>query len=321
MGNISPRSGVAHGRNWHPWVSAIALAFSFGLALLAVTSHARAAAPSLKWKFTKGESLHYLMDQKTITEAKLQGQNIKTTVTQKIDSTWSITAVDANGSADMAQTIDRLRTKIESPFGMIEYDSNDKKAPEGPIAAGVVPRLKVLVGATFKYKMSPHGELSDVRVPDGLLKSLKEAGTTGTNVGIFTEDGLKNMIHESSLVLPTEPLEKPWTRQIKIPSPPIGTMVLDKTYTYEGTEDGAEKIGMALKVSLKPDSDSKLEIKIVKQDGKGSFLFDNTAGYVKRSLVTQKVEMQIKLMNNEVAQNTETSTAMELVKVDQGGAK
>jgi hypothetical protein len=282
---------------------------------------ARAAAPSLRWKFTTGESLHYQMEQKAVTEVKANGQNIKTTVTQTLDTTWTVQSVDPSGAAAMAQSIDRLRTKIESPFGAFEYDSKSDKQPEGAVAAGIVPVLKALVGAQFKYKISPLGELSDIQVPEGLMKTLKDAGPTAANAGMFSEDGLKNMIRESSLILPAQALDQPWTRQKKIPSPPIGTQILDLTYKYEGTDNGEAKIGTQTKVSLEPAPNSNLDVKLGAQDGKGAFYFDSKAGRVVRSSVAQKLEMIINVMNTQVTQTSDSTTEMKLVKADPPAVK
>lgn len=284
----------------------------FGIGLL-VASSSQAAAPELKWKFTQGESIRYAMNQKTVTEFVNNTQNIKTTVNQTIEMTWAVKSVSPEGIADMAQTIDRLKTRVESPFGAFEYDSQDEKKPEGPIAAQVVPMVKTLVGATFRFKMSPRGELSDVQVPDSLIKSLKEASQNNSNVGMFSEDGLKNMIHESSLVIPADALDKAWTRQTKIPAPPIGTMVLDKTYKYEGPEKNTEKISLNINISLTPDPDAKFDIKVGEQNGKGEFFFDSKAGRVVESSVREKVEMKINIMNMATRQITDTTTEMKLI--------
>jgi hypothetical protein len=289
--------------------------------ILAAPKSARADAPSLRWKFTSGEALHYQMDQKAVTEVKANGQSVKTTVSQMLETTWSVLSVASDGSAEMAQTIDRMKTKIESPFGQFEYDSKEPKAPEGPIAASIVPVLKALVGAKFRYKISPLGELSDVQVPEGLMKTLKDSGPTAGNAGMFSEDGLKNMIRESSLVLPAETVEKPWTRQKKIPSPPIGTQVVDLTYKYEGTENGEEKIGTSAKIALEPAPNASLDVKLGPQDGKGSFFFDAKAGRVVRSSVVQKLEMVINVMNTEVTQTSDSTTEMKLVKADPAPSK
>ena len=293
----------------------VAVASAVAFTLGAATAPARAAAPVLRWKFTEGDAFHYQMDQKTVTQVKGPNQDIKTTVTQTIDTTWSVLSVDKDsGTASMTQTIDRVRTKIEFPFGAFEYDSKSEKPPEGPLAAGIVPTLKALVGSRFQYKMSPQGELSDVRVPEGLIKALKEAGPASSNVGMFSEDGLKNMINESSLVLPKDAeKDKPWTRQTKIPSPPIGTMLLDKTYTYTGPDKEGDKITLDVKVSLEPDPKSNFDIKLGNQEGKGTFYFDSKSGRVASSTVTEKIDMVIKVMNAEVNQSTDMSTTMKLL--------
>jgi len=280
---------------------------------------ARAAAPALKWKFTRGESFRYQMDQKTVTEIKTNGQNIKTTVTQTVDTTWNVKAVEADGSAAMSQVIDRIKTRIESPFGAYEFDSKEDKAAEGPIAASLAPILKALVGATFQYKISTRGELTDVQVPASLVEAMKKAGGAGA-VGMFSEDGLKNMINESSLVIPDD-VSKPWTRQTKLPAPPIGTLILDKTFHYEGAEGDDEKIGLEVKVNLEPDADSKVEAKLGAREGKGTFVFDNKAGRVVRSDVSEKVELNLTVMNNQINRSTETTSLMKLIDARGGSSK
>ncbi len=309
MGKFTARSGSRTGWRVLAIASAVALTLGSGPA------PARAAEPVLRWKFTEGETLHYQMVQKTVTQVKGPNRDIKTTVTQTIDTTWSVLSVEkGSGTGSLTQTIDQVRTRIENPFGNFEYDSKSDKAPEGPLAAAIVPTLKALVGAKFRYKMSPQGELGDIQVPDGLLKALKEAGGDASNVGMFSEDGLKNMIHESSLVLPDDARkDKPWTRQTKIPSPPIGTMLLDKTYTYTGPEQDGDKITLDVKVALEPDPKSNLDIKVVKQEGKGTFYFDSKAGRVSSSNVTEKIDMLIKVMNAEINQSTDMSTTMKLI--------
>ena len=317
MGMLSARSGTG----WR--VLAVAFASAVAFAMGVAPFPARAAEPVLRWKFTEGEAMHYQMVQKTVTQVKGPNQDIKTTVTQTIDTTWTVHSVDrSSGTGDLSQTIDQVRTKIEFPFGSFDYDSKSAKAPEGPLAAGIVPTLKALVGAKFRYKMSPQGELSDVQVPEGLLKALKEAGPNATSVGMFSEEGLKNMINESSLVLPMDTAkDKPWTRKTKIPSPPIGTMLLDKTYTYTGPEKEGDKITLDVKMALEPDPDSKFDIKIDKQEGKGTFYFDSKAGRVASSTVTEKMDMVIKVANTEVKQSSDMSTSMKLLDGGNGQAK
>lgn len=295
-----------------------------GVLVLAGSGASHAGAATLRWKFQPGETLHYVMDQKTITSVKGGPQDVKSTMSQTIDMDWTVKEVGADGLASLTQTITRVRTKIESGFGAFEFDSKEAKDPEGPVAVSLVPLLRALVGAEFSFKMNPHGELTDVKVPAQVVDALKKTGSVGGGAGMFSEEGMKNMVTESSLALPKEDLAKGkgWTRQTKIPMPPIGTMTLDKTYSYQGPEpkDGKEleRIDLVTKVDIQLAPGNNIEMKIQSQDGKGSFFFDNTTGRVADSSVTEKLEMQFKLklgdQEKEVLQGNETSTTMKLVK-------
>ena len=308
----------AKASRWGTWGVTAVLA-----AALSAAAAGRADAATLRWKFKKGESLHYQMEQKTVTQIKARGQDIKTTLGQTIDSTWTVESVGPDGAAEMSQTIDRVRTKIESAFGTLEYDSSAGKEPEGAIAAGVVPLLKALVGAKFQYKMNTQGELSDVKVPAGLVQKIKESGPTAGNTGMFSEEGLKNLINQSSLSLPAEELtkDKTWARESKIPAAPIGTMLLEKNYKYDGPADGGEKISLDIKMTLEPAPGGTIEVKVGAQKGGGSFIFDNAAGRVASSTVSEKMEMIIKVQDQEVNQSTDSTSTMKLLEAKPADAK
>ncbi|MFO0950974.1 MAG: DUF6263 family protein [Isosphaeraceae bacterium] len=293
------------------------LACAAAAVLLTAAVGENAGAATLRWKFKAGESLHYQMDQKTVTTIKLAGQEIKTTLNQTVDSTWSVESVAADGSAQMSQTIERIRTKIEAAFGSIEYDSASGKEPTGPIAQGILPALKALVGAKFRYKMSPLGELSDVVVAEGLVDKLKESAPASGGAAVVSEERLKDLIHQSSLPLPAEDLvkDKSWTRIGKVPSGPIGELNVEKIYKYEGPADGGDKIGLTLKITIQPPENAAFTVKLGKQTGGGNFVFNNESGRVVSSIVTQNIEMTVSTSGQEFTQANENSTSMKLVEV------
>lgn len=296
-----------------------------GLLLLVVTGLAgsTARAATLRWKFQPGETLHYAMDQKTVTSVKGGPQDIKSTMSQTIDMEWVVKEIGDDGLTHLTQKVTRIRTKIESAFGPFEFDSKEAKDPEGAVAAGLVPLLRALVGAEFSFKMNEQGEMSDVKVPEKVLESIKKSGSLGGNAGMFSEEGMKNMVVESSLAVPKEDIEKgkSWTRESKI-TMPIGTMTLDKVYTYQGpaTNDAknVERIDLVTKVDIQLAPGNNLDMKVQSQKGKGSFFFDNAAGRVAESTVSEKLEMVFKLkvgeQENQIIQGNETTTSMKLVK-------
>ncbi|HMF36918.1 MAG TPA: DUF6263 family protein [Isosphaeraceae bacterium] len=325
-----------------------AMLFRIVLSALAATLGVAAAkathgAETLRWKFKPGETLRYTMVQQTTQEMKgaeveklqqelqnqtgrrkAMGQDFKTSLNQTVDLHWSVKNVASDGVAELSQTIDRVRIKVEGPGNSFEFDSQAGKDPEGPIASQLTPMLKGLVGAEFTFKMNGRGELSEIKVPRKLLDSLRQAGPPANAGGMFSEEGMKNMISQSSLTLAEGPLEKgeSWTQQAKVPVPPLGTMVLDKTYTFDGPsskEAGLDLILLDTNVTLEPAADSDIAVKITSQKGTGEFAFDPQAGRVVSSRVNDKLQMSLSVKGQELEQSTDTVTSMTLAK--DGSAK
>jgi len=294
------------------------------LSALAATLGAAAAQPThgaetMRWKFKPGETLRYTMVQETTQGMKAMGQEFKTSLNQTVDLHWSVKNVASDGVAELSQTIDRVRTKVEGPGNSFEFDSQAGKDPEGQIASLLTPMLKALVGAEFTFKMNGRGELSEIKVPQKLLDSLRKAGPAANASGMFSEEGMKNLISQSSLTLAEGPLEKgkSWTQQAKVPVPMLGTMVMDKTYTFDGPspkDPGLLQVLLDTKVTLEPAADSNIAVKITSQKGTGEFAFDPQAGRVVSSRVNDKLQMSLSVMGQEIEQSTDTVTSMTLAK-------
>jgi hypothetical protein len=276
-------------------------------------------AETLRWKFKAGEVVRYTIVQETTLEEKAEGQEGKTSLSQTVDLHWSVKSVLPDGVADLSQTIDRVRTKIQGPGQAFEFDSDSGKAPEGPAAQVLGPMLKSLVGAEFSFRMNGRGELSEIKVPQKLLESLRQSGPVAAASSMFSEEGMKNLISQSNLTLPDSSLDpgKSWTQQSKVPFPMIGTMVLDKTYTYMGPDPkdpALRRITLETKIMLEPAADSNVAVKIKSQEGKGDFSFDIDAGRIVASRVTDKVQMSLSSMGRELERTTSTLSTMTLAK-------
>jgi hypothetical protein len=293
--------------------------------LLAVLATSVGAAPPaqgadpLRWKFKPGEMLRYTMVQETVQGVKAGGQEVKTNLNQTVNMHWEVKSVSSDGVAQMSQTIDHVRMKVDGAGNSFEFDSATSKVPEGQIAGLLVPLLKALVGAEFTLKMNARGELSDVKVPQKLIDSLRQASPAATAGGMFSEDGLKNLISQSSLALPEGTLEKgkTWTNQSRLPIPMVGTMVMDKRYTFEGPDPkaaGLLQISLETKMNLEQAADSNVAVKITSHDGKGEFSFDPMAGHMVSSHVDDKMKMSVSVQGQNIEQSTDTTTRMTLAK-------
>src|SRR5438128_3046101 len=142
------------------------------VAVIAGADHA-AAQTTLRYKFTKGEKLNYLIEQKINTTTTGGGREFNTDMVQTIDMVWNITDVDANGKARMTQTFGRIRFTMNGRLGKVEYDSKQDKEPEGPEAKAIIPILRVLAGSEIGLSMDPLGRITDLKLPEKLIAAAK----------------------------------------------------------------------------------------------------------------------------------------------------
>jgi hypothetical protein len=151
------------------------------------------------------------------------------------------------------------------------------------------------------------------------IKSLRDSSKPPEGGGEeLSEQTIKDMLLQSSPPpFPTGPLEigKNWSsKPAKIPSP-LGSIVTDKVFTFQGPDpkDGRFLlVGIEARVALEPDKNSPVSARIKSQEGKGDLAFDSAAGRIANSHSTEKMEMIITAMGQEIDQTTESSTSMTL---------
>jgi hypothetical protein len=292
------------------------------LAALLIGAQERGAQAQevLRWKLKAGDVLKYTTEQKIVMSVKVMGRDRKQTRTQTIHYSWNIKTVSNDGLAEIVQRIERLSMRVEAPPYMpFDFDS---KTPEADIPEPFEPearQLKATIGAEFLFKMRPSGEITDILIAETTLKKLREALPSANAGGqqAFSEQALKDMLMQSSPPpFPQEPLEpgKTWSSKPAKLSVPQGTLVLDKVFTFQGPDPKDRKlvlIGMEGRVALEPGEN--LTAKIRAQEGKGSLIFDAQSGRIVSSRSTQRTEMLMSSMGQEIDQTTEMTSTMSLV--------
>jgi hypothetical protein len=293
-----------------------------GAAMFALLIGSAQAQTTLKYKFKEGEKLNYTMDQTQKQSINIIGMEIETTMTQNMEMSWNVKSVK-DGKAQMSQTIDRIRVKMESPFAPFEFDSKDGKEPEGPLGPLLGPLFAAMAGAEFTVTMDEQGEVSETKLSEKLLETMKANPALQQFGGGFTEDGLKNMISQSGgSVLPKTSVKKgdTWDQKMELKQPPLGVMKLNNTYTYGGTEekDGAtlEKIDVKTEIKIEPleDANAQIEIKVKSVETKGTMYFDNKAGRLALSTMNQKMVMEINAMGNIIESAVDQTVTVKLAK-------
>ena len=114
---------------------------------------------------------------------------------------------------------------------------------------------------------------------------------------LFTADGLRHRLTNWLVALPTDPVSEKQSWQEDKPSRLGKNFPCLYSYTFAAR---VERDGhTAIKIDVKPElkllglEADKDRPKITEQDGKGIVYFDNRAGRITESVVSQRVEMQM----------------------------
>jgi hypothetical protein len=286
------------------------------LAVVVANSTAQAQT-TLRYKFKEGEKLGYVMEQKMDMQMNVQGNNVQMNMTQTIDMTWHVKSVSKDGKAKMGQSFDRIRFTMDTPMGKVEFDSKDGKVPEGPLGQAVAPVFQAMAGAELSLTMDPQGKTSDVEVPEKLADAIKNLPGGGGLGNILSADSLKQMASQSRAALPDGPVTKgkTWVKNVDMKMP-FGTMKVENISTYEGSsprgDTKLEQIAIKPKMTIEPDPNSPVTIKLKEQDGKGTTYFDNNAGRMVETNLKQNMVMALSVMGMDIEQKIEQVVTMKL---------
>ncbi len=280
--------------------------------VLCAAARANAADTTLRWKFVAGQKFVYGMTQKTAITSHAMDKKVEMTITQTMDMTWEIKSVGTDGTAQMMQTIDRLKLDMNGPAGNLALDTADAQDPQG-VPEQTTKMIRAIAGSPFTSKVSERGEFLDVKLPPKLLKAFEEAGPMATMFG--GDEGLKKLFEQLMPIFPEKAIAqgKSWKGVRKMPMG-LGSMTINMTYTLEAPEGSEQNIGVDAKVEIEPTKDAPVELKLTAQEMKGHYRFDNTAGILKSTDVVQKMTMTVNANGQQIDQDIESTVKLELKK-------
>ncbi len=297
-----------------------------GLIAAAITAWlgAPASAQTLKWKFKAGESFVYALEEKVAQDTKVSDRDVKSTRAQSIQMTWTVNSLTPEGDAAITVRIDRVHLKInQPPYQAFEFDSRSDKTDQVEPFGSIAKQVKAMVGAEYTFVMKPTGAVDQFKIPPDTVKKLKEGmPAEAAAQGDFSEQALLDMLKQTNPPAFPEGELKPkqaWAaKPARINSPPLGTMVVDKSYTFQGMDAQAPSVALVdteTKVALESSDAGGFSAKIKSQQGRGRLDFDLAAGRVVATSLVQKMELSIAgPMNQVIEQTTETTSTMKLVK-------
>jgi hypothetical protein len=279
-------------------------------------AHAADEDASFRYKWPLSSTLHYQVEQSMKMDMDLGGQEIKITVKQTFDMHWSVEGIKEDGSGIVLQRMTNLHMELEGPTGKAIIDARDKTEPEDPVARKVWPMLRLLEGSEVSMTIDRRGQVSNIKMSDKMVKAIKEMPDDLKSLGdMFSEDGMKKLMSQASMVLPEKPLTKGdmWSNTIETKSGPIKVRVTNR-YTFDGpTMLGNRKLD---KITWKPtttfqmEDNAPFEMKIKSQEGEGTVYFDRGAGRLVETTMTQTMELESGQM---FTQKIQTGVKMKLV--------
>jgi hypothetical protein len=287
-------------------LSALLLALAL---VLAFAAHAHAADP-VTWKFTPGEKNRYRLTQNMTMSMNIgAGGQVDSKTSQIMDMTWAVAELKDDGSAVLKQKIDRIRMTMEAPGagGTTEFDSQSTDEPQG-FAAMVAPLLREMTRGEFTLTMTPRGKITDVEVPEGLVRALAAAPGAGAMGELTTSEGFKKMVSGVSFELP-ETLEAgaEHTTTAEIANPVLGQQVIKTTYRYVGPKDVEgrtfEAFAPTIEITFAGTESAKAEI--TDQTSEGEMLFNREAGRLESSQMDQSMKLVLTIGAQKVNQTIE----------------
>ncbi|HQX51828.1 MAG TPA: DUF6263 family protein [Planctomycetaceae bacterium] len=272
------------------------------------------AQEQLAWRFTPGESLKYVVNQKMDMTMDLAGNKQTVAMTQVMDMHWKISEVDArNGDVKMSQTVERLKMNSEGPpFGTVAFDSASETAPDTPLGKSLAEVFKVMIGKEFDVQMKSTGKIESVQVPASLIEGLKKAGSAGN---AMDESTLKQMMTQSAITLPEKPIQpgEKWesVQQIEMP---FGTMVVKSQLSFEGIDSssGYALIAMKPTITVTPKEGAAINLTLNNAEGQGMVRFDIAKGRIARSDLDLTMDMRVKSFGQVIDQTVHQTTSMVL---------
>ena len=298
----------------------ILIALGFSLCALAPLSETARAETPLRWKFKTGDKLQYAVAQRSKVVVTNSGLDFDVVGTQIADLTCTVGNVDADGTAEMKVVFDRIQMQAASPYGgQFQYDSKSGKTGGGQLWEMVNPLFQASLGQEIHVRVSPRGEVSDIKLPEGLsaiLTALEPHAVPQLMMGGgINASTYRDMLALTFVRLPAKPVAAKATWKLELPEPigPVAKRTTELTFTSTGPSmhEGRtlERIDVASQTKVEIDEDNPdFFLEVTSDEMTGSVWFDANAGRAVDLALRQKLELAGDLVGTAFSQVREIET-------------
>jgi hypothetical protein len=287
------------------------LAAAIAMAVVAPPTSAVVQDVTLAYKWTKGETLRYRIDQKTdTTMSGLPGGMPDVTLNQVANQIFKMTVDDltADGVATLTQVFESMRMDLTTPAGKISVDSaapNVNAAPPEQIAQKI---FSAMVGEPFKVVLASSGKVEKLegftRMLDRVMASMPADPATAAafqqlKAGL-SDDQMNAMFSQGFPQFPAKPI-KPgdtWSTTLTIPNPAVGGMITTLDYTLASSDGQTAKLTGKVKIEKDPKGPAVPGVMGMKTDlgnasGDGDMVFDVAKGRLRTGTTRMTMPMAV----------------------------
>jgi hypothetical protein len=240
-------------------------------------------------------------------------QEVNSKFNQTIDMSWDIQSVAAGGDTVLNQVFNRVRLQmIGGPAGEIEFDTAAKEAPVNPIIKALGDVFGNIVGQKFQVTMKPNGEVQNVTVPEQLMQAVRQS--TAGQQGALTETMLKDMMKQSAVMLPEQPVGpgSKWKSE-QVVNMPFGKMTIASAMEFKQKDaNGNAVIDFVPTVSISPRDDAPTKMSLDESIGRGRIIFDIAGGKVVQTQLDLTLKMTVEQNGQKLPQTIRNITSMTL---------
>ena len=307
------------------------------LALLVSTAPAYGQGVSLRYRWTKGESLTYRIDLLTVSVVTGMPGTTERKLEQNMSQVLKFTAeeVAADGTATLRQTFELVKMEVNGPMGRIAYDTAAPSPRSNPMVQAMRQVFGGMVGASITVIAAPDGTVRKVEGATKMIEQITKAmqddpaaarAAEGLKAAV-SDEALRTTLEQSFSKLPANPVQQgdTWQSQLAMGNEMIGRVVGDLRFRLRSFEGAAEaaiaQVGVELHLKQEiapPPAANGTVLKVLEGKGVGEIAFDVAKGQIRKSSMRTEQPSTMTMQTPDGGQvtmqnKTTTTVAMELV--------
>jgi len=246
-----------------------------------------------RWKFREGETRDMEMTQEIVHEMNEK----RTETSQTMWLRWQIKKVDEQGTADVEQSVRRLKMSIDDK-PVIDTDNPEPQEDDTPIAA----RLRALMRVRFTAETTSRGEIVGVQFEPEVLDRLRD------QLGL-DEKTIQQTFAQETILFPIRPLDvgATWSSTTQSLIDGLGEISTTTTYQYVGDEK-TERVTLS-KFKITPAFQiNESSRALARQEGDSTLWFDRERGLMVRGISNQVFEIKRKDDKNENGESVQKNS-------------